>query len=138
MATPATEVVFLPISTETTIEKPSSPAGQVWASTIETILAQEGAQRVYWGRQLETSNIVDFFVEWDSVERHKNFIASQGYKSFSKTLAGLLDGEESICHAYFTPHAPSAALARTPSPVIEFLIFYFPSTMSDLDRSSWN
>lgn len=138
MAPPATEIAILSISANTTIEDSTSPAGKAWKSVTETVIAQEGCQRVYWGRQVENPNIVDFFVDWDSVGSHKNFIASPAYEPFNETFASVLDGEIVIYHAYFAPHPPSSALNRIPSPTTEYATFYFPSDMSDLERFSWN
>ena len=137
MAPSATEIAILTLSTDATIEDSTSPAGKVWKSITKTVLAQEGCQRVYWGRQVENSNVVDFFVDWDSVGSHKNFIASPAYGPFEETFSLILDGKILVYHAYFAPHLPSSALDRISSPMTEYATFYFPSDISDIDRSSW-
>lgn len=138
MAPPATEIAILPLSAASTIEDPTSPAGQIWKSSLETVRAQEGCQLVYWGRQVENPNTVDFFVDWDSAEWHRKFVNSSPYKAFEDKLLSILDGKATVYDACFSPHAPSSALSRSPPPTTEYATFYFPSNISDAERNSWN
>lgn len=59
---PATEIAALPLIPGAQIEDPSAPAGAVWKSTIDTLLAQEGFQRAYWGRQVENPSVLELLV----------------------------------------------------------------------------
>ena len=59
---PATEIATLPLVAGAQIEDPSSPAGTVWKSTIDTILAADGVQRAYWGRQVENPTVIDLLI----------------------------------------------------------------------------
>lgn len=59
---PATEIATIPLAAGAQTEDPSSPAGAVWKSVIDTILAAEGAQRAYWGRQVENPSIIDLLI----------------------------------------------------------------------------
>lgn len=138
MASPATEVAILPLSPGATIEDASSSAGKTWKSIVDTLLAQEGCQHVYWGRQVEARNTVDLFIDWDSVGSHKQFMATPVYEPFVHKFSLICDGEITVYHAHFTPHTPSSALSRIPQPSTEYITFYFPSNLSDRDRSSWD
>lgn len=62
MSSPATEIALLPFSPGANVEDPCSQAAKSWRSIIGTVAAQEGFQRLYWGRQIESPNLVDFFV----------------------------------------------------------------------------
>ena len=59
---PATEIAVLPLVSGAEIEDPSTPAGTVWKSTLDTIHAQSGVQRIYWGRQIENPSNLDLLV----------------------------------------------------------------------------
>ena len=59
---PATEIAVFSLIAGAQIEDPSSPAGAVWKSTLDTILAQEGAQRLCWGRQVENPSNIDLLI----------------------------------------------------------------------------
>lgn len=160
MSSTATEIALIPLSSGANIEDLSSPLGEVWQSSLSTIAGQEGFQRLYWGRQVESSNVIDFFVgkfhpvplqvatlgiyidslpasDWDSVQAHKNFIENSAYEPFSKSFARLVDGKVLIYHLAFSPNPPSSSLNLASSLVAEHLTFYFCSPMSDSDMSSW-
>ena len=62
MPLPATEIAIFPVKADATIEDPHSEAGKAWQSVVKTILAQEGAQRLHWGRQVESPNLVEMLV----------------------------------------------------------------------------
>ena len=59
---PATEIATLPLASGATIEDPDSPAGKVWQSTLETVSAQDGFQRAYYGREVENNSILQLFI----------------------------------------------------------------------------
>lgn len=163
---PATEIAVLPLVVGAQIEDPSTSAGEVWKSTIDTVLSQDGAQRAYWGRQVENPSVLDFLVgrhhlvkpqepqlikptrvDWDDVQAHKNFIASPAYGPFVKHLMTIIDVDTAISHpnidktismnhANFEPHPPSAAIGR--APVTERLTLYFSADISEADIKSWD
>lgn len=62
MAAPATEVAAIPLKAGAVIEHIESPAGKAWRSTIDTVSAQEGFQRCYYGREVEHPGMLHFFV----------------------------------------------------------------------------
>ncbi|KAK4693665.1 hypothetical protein P7C71_g3776, partial [Lecanoromycetidae sp. Uapishka_2] len=135
MATPATEIATIPLSAGANIEDPSSAAGKVWQATLDTVSQQDGYQRAYYGREVENQSVLQFFVDWDSYESHKKFIASPGYGPFAKHLMTIVDGPLSMMHASFTPHPPSAALSHTTSPVTEVLTCYFNAKDDNYEKN---
>lgn len=121
---PATELATIPLASGAAIEDPNSPAGKVWQSTLDTVSQQDGYQRIYYGREVENPSVLQLFIDWDSFEHHKKFIASPIYGPFAKHLMTIVDGPLSMCHANLTPHPPTVAIG-TASPITEVLTCYF-------------
>ena len=59
---PATEIATLPLIAGATIEDPDSSAGKVWQSTLDTVSAQDGFQRAYYGREVENQSVVQLLI----------------------------------------------------------------------------
>lgn len=161
MPSPATEIATIPLSSEANIEDPSSAANKAWRSFIDTVSAQPGFQLLSWGRQVESPNLVDVFIgkyhfdaswcffselawthvstsEWDSVQSHTDFIENPIYQGFLKNIGTILDGNITLFHLYFASHPPSSVFGTASAGVAEHLAFYFASTISDAERSSWD
>lgn len=62
MSSPMTVILNLHLRSGVNIEDQSSPPGKTWQNYLITLAAQKGFRRVYWGRQLESANLVDLFV----------------------------------------------------------------------------
>jgi len=75
MPSNATEIATFAVLPGSNLEDPNSAPGTVWQEILTTVLDQEGAQRAYWGRQVEDPSMMHLFVDWDSVDAHKKFIA---------------------------------------------------------------
>ena len=65
---PATEIATLPLIAGATIEDPDSSAGKVWQSTLDTVSAQDGFQRAYYGREVENQSVVQLLIGEDLVK----------------------------------------------------------------------
>lgn len=72
-----TEVVFLPLEEGQHPEDPSSSLKPQFDKMLQTIVSQPGAQRLYWGRQIEHPTIATMFIDWDSLADHQKFIESE-------------------------------------------------------------
>lgn len=57
-----TEIGLLSLKADTSIDAPDSAAGKTWKSVVDALLAQEGAKRLHWGRQVENSNLVEWLL----------------------------------------------------------------------------
>lgn len=126
----ATEIAYLPINQEKLV-------GQKFKDVLQTILQQEGCQGLSWGVQVENPSITNLFIDWDSVDDHKKFIASPQYKPFGEELMSLLDeGAPSLYHVHFDPHPPSAPLAD--GNATEFITMYFPTDYSAADQATFD
>ena len=62
MAEPVTEVALIPLQSGAAVEDTNSPAGKIWRETMDTVKAQEGCQKCYYGREIENTNNLHFFV----------------------------------------------------------------------------
>ena len=74
---PVTESAHLPLKTGATPADPNSPAGSIWQGALSTILNQPGAQRAYWGLEVEKPSTLRLFVDWESIDHHKKFMESE-------------------------------------------------------------
>lgn len=62
MSGPATEICFLPLLDVTKIEDPSSDDYRVLQTTLQTLTAQDGFQKAYYGRQKENPNVLQLCI----------------------------------------------------------------------------
>ncbi len=74
--------------------------------------------------------------DWDSVQAHKDLIASPTYGPFAKHLMTIIDGHISLSHANFDPHPPSAALSG--APVTERFTVYFSADTPEAKIKSFD
>ncbi len=82
-----TEIALLPLQDGKNPEIQASAAGKAHTDALNTLLTQPGAQRVYWGRQVEDSQILVWFVDWDNIEDHKKFMISEyAFKIISNSI----------------------------------------------------
>ena len=59
---PATEIATMPLIAGAAIEDPDSSAGKVWQSTLDTVSAQDGFQRAYYGREVENQSVLQLLI----------------------------------------------------------------------------
>ena len=59
---PATEIATMPLIAGATIEDHDSSAGKVWQSTLDTVSAQDGFQRAYYGREVENQSVLQLLI----------------------------------------------------------------------------
>ena len=73
----ATEIAIFPITEGDLPDDLNTTLGKVFKETIDTVLEQPGAQRAYWGVEVENPTIGRLFIDWDSVDAHLAFIKSE-------------------------------------------------------------
>ncbi|EXJ78459.1 hypothetical protein A1O1_08859 [Capronia coronata CBS 617.96] len=134
---PATEICFLPLKEGTNPEDTTGAVGQKFKEFFNTILAQDGCQRLYWGRQVEHPSICTLFIDWESVGHHEKFIASATYKPFTEELGTYLTGPPRLYHVHFDPHPPAVALVDDGPIATEFITVYFPPDYSAEDEKTF-
>lgn len=55
----------------------------------------------------------------------------------SDNLRLLIESLPTVYHAHHAPVSPASVLDRTPSGIIEHLVFYFEPSLTEADRSRW-
>ncbi|KAI9846901.1 MAG: hypothetical protein M1837_003513 [Sclerophora amabilis] len=128
--TPVTESAHLTFPPGTTFEDPSTAAGGIWQDSLATLRRQDGYQRSYWGRKVESPNDTD----WDSLDAHEKFMAAAEYGPFVKNLVSMLEAPPALHHTAFSPWPATRALSNTSSPVTELVTFHFPASFADDDN----
>lgn len=78
------------------------------------------------------------FIDWDSVDAHNTFMASEAYGPFGAKLMSILDSIEGLYHVNMTPHPPSAALGESTSPATELLTAFFPADYSEAQKEKFD
>jgi len=73
----ANTYIFRPLQEGKYPDDRTSVVGQTHVDLLETLLSQPGCQRCYWGREVENKDMLRWFVDWDSIDSHKKFIASE-------------------------------------------------------------
>ena len=73
----ATEIAVLPLKKGSSPKDLDSPPGQALKDSLEALGQVEGFQRCYWGIEVENPNVLDLFIDWDSIESHKKFQEDQ-------------------------------------------------------------
>jgi len=82
--------------------------------------------------------MLNLFIDWDSVDDHKKFIASPGYKPFFESIGSMLEGDANLYHVHYD-QTPSPALSSGGSPIVtEFLTIFFPEEYSSADKEKYH
>ncbi|KAL1643709.1 hypothetical protein SLS58_004724 [Diplodia intermedia] len=125
---PTTENAILQLKPDTDLT--TGDAAATWRSTLATISAQPGLQRLAWGQSLENPHIVQMLIDWDAATSHQAFQRSPAYAPFLANITSLLASPPRLTH-----HAFSSSLdaVTTAAPVTELVSFYFPPTYATDD-----
>ena len=60
MSGPVTEIAYIPLVPGTDLK--TGETHEIWQKTLQTIAAQPGCQSLYWGKQLENPDTVQFAI----------------------------------------------------------------------------
>jgi len=77
MSSGVTEVAAMPLRAGSNVRDPSTPEGRIVQDALATVSGQPGCQRVYFGVEEEDLSLMRWFLDWDSVDDHKKFMASE-------------------------------------------------------------
>ncbi|KAI9719969.1 MAG: hypothetical protein M1828_006007 [Chrysothrix sp. TS-e1954] len=130
---PVTELATITLKPGSTIHDPSSSAGQLVQSTVDTVVSQPGAQRCFWGMKHEAANEMVLLVDWDSLDAHMAFANTPEYGPLMKSLGAICDSPPEFSHVEFDPFPPSAALKAGATAV---LTTYQPASASAEDTKA--
>ena len=73
---PVTEIAILPLKSGCQLDKPATDDGTLFQEALNTILEQDGAQGLYWGREKDNPTNLVLLVDWDAIDSHKKFMNS--------------------------------------------------------------
>ncbi|KAK0642426.1 hypothetical protein DIS24_g9038 [Lasiodiplodia hormozganensis] len=135
---PATENAILPLKPD--IDITTGDAAKTWRSTLDTILAQPGLQRIAWGQWRENPHNLQMLIDWDAVSSHQAFIQSPSYEPFLTNISTLLASPPQLTHQSFPTTTTTTSSSSSPleavttaAPVTELVSFYVPATYNTAD-----
>ena len=70
---PVTEFAIIGLKPGSSLD-PSSESGKTLSTMLDTVSAQPGFQRGYYGLEVESPNVLHIFVDWNALEDHHNFM----------------------------------------------------------------
>lgn len=73
----ATEIAIFTIKEGDLPDDLSTFVGKAFKGAIHTVIQQPGAQRAYWGIEVENPTNARLFVDWDSYDAHMAFTKSE-------------------------------------------------------------
>ncbi|KAF3926517.1 hypothetical protein AA313_de0209848 [Arthrobotrys entomopaga] len=114
-----TEVCHFHLKEEFSLETLKDPEGGNMKALL-TLSVQPGCQNISWGLGIEDPKSLFWFIEWDNLESHETFKATDIYPDFvSTTLSALTSPTTTttpikITHYPF-PHSLHSLLSQNPS-----------------------
>ncbi|KAJ3984641.1 hypothetical protein F5890DRAFT_1515551 [Lentinula detonsa] len=119
------------ISLADTTSKIASPAVKAFIQLKETVKAQKGFIRQYWGHQVENSQLFVWYIDWESPEHHENFTESEGYSAYTTSLGEIFYFEKALplTNSSFVVYTKwsSDATAALKAPVTEIAFLTLPN-----------
>ncbi|CAJ2510121.1 Uu.00g060210.m01.CDS01 [Anthostomella pinea] len=120
---PTTENAIFPFKAGMNVSDPETDAAKVVESTFATLRTVDGMRQINFGSSVENPTDFQLMVEWDSLQSHKDFMASSTYGPFLDRFMSLVDGEPKMMHADFKPEGNATKCLSAPA--TEIATFYF-------------
>ncbi|KAF1352282.1 hypothetical protein BDV97DRAFT_397317 [Delphinella strobiligena] len=130
---PVTEVATFQLKTGSNITDLNSQAGRIWQSICRTVSRADNFEGLFYGHEVETPNVAQLFVNWDSLESHKKFMTSPEYGPMVESLEAIISGPPSFVHYDFA--SMGKLVAALSAPVTELATFYLPSKTSSFQTN---
>lgn len=118
-----TEIAIFPLKAGSNPGDPENEASQVLEDTFATLRTRDGMQQIHFGMHVEDGSTLQLMINWDSIDKHKEFIADSSYGPFFDRVGSIVGGAGSIVHADFKP--PGGLAKCFSAPVTEIATFYF-------------
>ncbi|EME77976.1 uncharacterized protein MYCFIDRAFT_70693 [Pseudocercospora fijiensis CIRAD86] len=120
---PTTEILVAPLTAGSDIGDPDNAAAVVMKEVGDRLAATAGVQQIYFGTWVESPDTFQLLVNWDKMDSHKAFIATEVYQPFLQRFLTMTAGAPRMIHADMQPESEfSRAVA---APVTEVATFYF-------------
>ncbi|KAJ4384658.1 hypothetical protein N0V86_000259 [Didymella sp. IMI 355093] len=129
MSYPVTEIAYVPIKEDYNVE--SGEGRSIWDATLKTIASQKGFKRLFWGKQIENPAIMQMAIDWESLDAHKAFVASESYGPFLDKMAPILDGSPHLFHVKLPEPSQESGTPPFDAPVTECISLYFDSSIDE-------
>ncbi|KAJ7689387.1 hypothetical protein B0H17DRAFT_1202283 [Mycena rosella] len=113
------------VNLEDAAPESASPAVRAFARLTDTLKAQPGFIRQFWGHQIEDPRVFAWYIDWDSFEHVTAFTNSTHYTSFAAGMADVFDLAAAAPLTMFSRFTENAFAALT-SPVTEVAFFTLP------------
>jgi len=127
---PAYEIFTMPLAAGNNIGDPGNNASAVAKECFSTIQKHNGEQKIHFGTVVEKPEVFKAIITWDSLQAHKDFMATAEYPGFAKSFLSIKGGDHSIIHVDFKPENEIHDKALT-APVTELATFIFPGAVPD-------
>ena len=72
-----TEIVWFPVKKGLDPNDPSNDAAKLLQKLADITLVSDGAGQIFFATQIEDPGTMLWFVDWDSVDHHDRFVASE-------------------------------------------------------------
>ncbi|KAF2500200.1 hypothetical protein BU16DRAFT_523012 [Lophium mytilinum] len=130
--TQAAEKVTLPLKAG--IDLGSGEYKTALESALKALSEAEGAQKVFWGTQVEHPEVLELSVDWRQASDFQTFINSAAYPGFRTTLGTIVGGPPKInILSRFQGEAFSTAVSV---PIAEVVTLTYPASISEDDANA--
>ncbi|KAI5361325.1 hypothetical protein Slin14017_G080580 [Septoria linicola] len=120
---PTTEVLVCPLSAGSDIGDDQNEAAKVLKEVGDRLSKTNGVQQIQFGTQIENPGVFELLVNWESLDHHKSFMATEAYTPFLNRFLTIAGGKPTMVHADLEPAGDfSKAIS---APVTEVATFYF-------------
>jgi len=118
-----TEIATFPMKAGLNPGNPEDLSSQVLEDTFTTLRTRDGMQQIQFGTHVEDPSTLQLAINWDSIDKHKEFIVDSSYGPFFEKFGKIAGGQGSMVHVDFKP--PGAVTKVFSAPVTEMATFYF-------------
>ncbi|WPH04201.1 Hypothetical protein R9X50_00708900 [Acrodontium crateriforme] len=118
---PTTEICIVPLVPNADVGDPQAEGAKTFKAFTDTLGQQSGVQGIKFGMEHENADTLQVFIDWDNIDKHKDFMASETYQPFRQNFSSIMAGPPTIFHADMQG-SPSKAYG---APVTEVATFWF-------------
>ncbi|KFY36031.1 hypothetical protein V495_07959, partial [Pseudogymnoascus sp. VKM F-4514 (FW-929)] len=132
-----TEIATFSLLTPADLSDPSSPTTSIIRAFLSAILAADGgAHAAFFGQSVEKADTVVLFIDWDSAEAHRQFLASPAYAAIAAPLLALINPTTPV-QILHVPAIPHALLGEQDDiNVAEVVFFYIRSSLTAAETAN--
>ncbi|KAF2122921.1 hypothetical protein BDV96DRAFT_510628 [Lophiotrema nucula] len=133
MSQHVTEIVYIPFKVGLDLE--SGDAAKLLDEVLSLLAKHKGTTSINWGRQIETPNVVQMVIGWNSVDDHKAFEQIPEFEPFIQNLSKCIAAPLTIILVKLPSIEPGANNPLL-APVTECINAFFPPEQSESEYAS--